>query len=209
MDEPEISLPAVRACVADIVHRWMYKFRKFNDIDEESLYADVWGSLVKAHYNPDKSAPQTFARNVVVRRMMDILRSRLKKVHSYNGPEDIPDRAFEPEDPEAELTLLIGQYYRSTVAYLPLQMQEKERRVGRPTPTIAQKAAITWLVQKMQWSYRDARDNFQRFPSILAEIGVTEPKSHQFFFRTIGTVTKFLKKEKKVLAIGLPQPTAA
>lgn len=198
MDEPHISDPRVRRCLNALVRKWLHKFQGFNDIDHESLFADVWGSLVTAKYDETKSAPHTFGVNVATRRMLDKLRSLPKKVHSYGGEKEAAERVAFNEDQEGELVDIAGQFYRGAVAYCPLSIQLQERRPGRPTLTMAQKATITMLLERMRWSYREAESYLAKHPSILAEIGVTEPKSRQFFYRAKITVTKFVKSEKRL-----------
>lgn len=174
---------------------------KHHDLDEESLLQDLWGECAKSKFDPALSSLKTHAYRVAYTRFADVMRARLHRIESDTtdtGNEGQRERRVEPADPEAEYGEMLRRIYVTVKPFC--DQLPSQKGPGRPTPTFAQKAAISMLMKELGWSCRDAEEMTKRYPGILATIGVTQSRRYNFFSRTARAVTKFARKQKRFLA---------
>lgn len=176
-------------------------FRGHSDLSDDSLFADAWGSLVKAKYDSSLAQPHTFAYNVSIRRLGDIRRARVIRIRSLQHDPDVTDeRAVELENPAEELPERARQIYQHLIA-TDQAMFPPKAGPGRPTPTWAQKVALSMLKAEMRWSCRNTADMLAMYPDILTVMGVSKPRSYSSVSRDSSAVAKFAKKKKRLLIL--------
>lgn len=191
MDEPYISRPDVSRMIRLAVKRAKSMFAAFSDLDEESLYADMFGAVGLATYKPEKMAPHSFAYMCASARLKDISRKRSLELQHFdksllkNGVRLSHVYANEVlENTDAELAEKLEVFHRSTVSYLEsMKIPVRPQRCAPPDADRAQRVAMMMLQKDMNWTCRQAEDYFKRYPQAGESIGVTYPPSRQFFTR--------------------------
>lgn len=198
--------PDVPRMVKLAVKRKRRMFDAYNDIDEASLYADVMGELVKAKYDSSQSKPGTFAYRVAWARLMDISRRRTNEAHGKERMRE--DGVIRSTSTAGEMPL------EEIAAGIYAAVKANFDRGGVPTRTPhcprhrldrTQRVSLFMLQERMGWSCRQAALALAADPEALRALGVTQPPSHQFFFRTRRAVTQL----KKIFTPPETAPSAA
>lgn len=203
MEEPFISDPRVIATVKAVVRRKLAMFDDYPDLDERSLFADVWGELVKSKYDPSKRAAHSHAYQVASCRLIDISRRREKEAEKRQ--EAIDAEGVRSSSVDAEMTpeeIAANLYEAARDIFAQASVPLRRPGSGRPGLNRAQQAALHGLQQLMGWSCRQAESSIAARPGVLLAIGVAKPPDHTFFSRANDRVAKF--KDLSSLAIHLP-----
>lgn len=210
-DDPEVDR-MIRFAVSKVKR----DFARYRDIDEESLFVDIKGDVWRGWktFNRSLSKPGSHAFRVAYARLMDKRRAVRTRLHSAEQRDDgvTPGVRLKVafEDPETEIAAILeGMYAKMKEYWDKPGLYQGPIGPGRPTLTWPQKAALTMLQRHMRWSYRDIEQYTKLYPGILAAVGVTQSKSHVFFLRSARAVTKFARKQKKLIGQSLPPGTPA
>ncbi len=203
MEEIHLKDPRVEPTVREVVRKKLGMFAKFHCIDADSLYADLIGEVAKASYNPEKSAPHTFAQNVAQRRAIDIYRRFKNALHSaqpLDTDELYSNERADPstmEDEEDMLAEKIRKYYSMTLSYSRANIPVYIGPGRPPLITFAQKAALVWLMQSMGWGYRRMAATCLKYHSILEAIDLDYCPRYTFFHRAKCRVAELKKKVRR------------